>query len=68
MSDTPECDTLEVTTLNPADWMDLARRLERERDEMLAALEELYNAPWANLCGRAQEVIEAAISKAKGEA
>ena len=68
MSDTPECDLLEETTLNPADWMDLARRLERERNEMLAALEELYNAPWSNLCGRAQEVIEAAISKAKGEA
>ena len=34
MSDTSECDLLERTTLNPADWMDLARRLQRERDEL----------------------------------
>jgi len=30
---TPYCDLLERTTLNPADWMDLARRMERERNE-----------------------------------
>jgi hypothetical protein len=34
MTDTPECNLLEETTLNPADWMDLARCLERERNEL----------------------------------
>lgn len=32
VSQTPECDLLERTTLNPADWMALARKMERERN------------------------------------
>jgi len=41
MSDTPEADLLERSTLNPADWIDLARKLERERDEARENLKEL---------------------------
>jgi len=47
---TPETDTLVRTTLNPADWIHLARRLERERDEarqqrdrLAEALKEIFN-------------------------
>jgi len=36
--------------------------------DMLAALEELYNAEWLSLPGRAGDIVEAAILKAKGEA
>lgn len=35
--------------------------------DMLEALIELYNSEWSNLCGRAQEVCEAAIAKATGQ-
>ena len=45
MSGTPETDLLERSTLNSADWIDLARKLERERDAARKDLEfsrELY--------------------------
>jgi len=38
MSDTPRCELLERTTLNPADWIALARQLERELNAAKAAL------------------------------
>lgn len=45
---------------------DFARNLERQRDALLEALEELYNAPWFSLPGRAGEIVENAIAKTKG--
>jgi hypothetical protein len=42
-------------------------RLIAAAPDMLEALQELYNADWANLCGRAQEVCEKAIAKATGQ-
>lgn len=37
------------------------------RAEIREDLETLLDAPWANLCGRAQEIIEGVIAKLKGE-
>jgi hypothetical protein len=42
-------------------------RLIAAAPELLEALQELYNADWSNLCGRAQEVCERAIAKANGK-
>lgn len=47
---------------------DANARLIAAAPDMLAALEELYNAPWLSLPGRAGDIVEAAILKAKGEA
>ena len=44
---------------------EFARKLERQRDELLKALEELRDAKWLNLPGRAGDIVEAAIAKAK---
>jgi hypothetical protein len=52
--ETPESDLLERTTMNPADWMALSRKLEYERDEGrrdLRALMEEYadrRAQWGD--------------------
>ncbi len=40
--------------------------LRAQRDALLEALEELRDAPWLNLPGRAGEIVEAAIALAKG--
>ena len=65
MSDTPETDLL-CGEVVPAKF---ARRLERERDDMLAALELALDQSWNGpLPDGVREKCAAAISKAKGEA
>jgi len=64
MSDTPETDLL-CGEVVPAKF---ARRLERERDDMLAALELALDQSWNGpLPDGVREKCAAAISKAKGE-
>jgi hypothetical protein len=65
MSDTPETDLL-CGEVVPAKF---ARRLERERNHLLAALELALDQSWNGpLPDGVREKCAAAISKAKGEA
>lgn len=58
-------------TIAKLDWPTLEHihgnhPLRAQRDALLEALEELRDAPWLNLPGRAGEIVEAAIALAKG--
>lgn len=65
MNDRPTPETDAVWADKSKNILEHARRLERERDELLAALEEALAYP---VCGNWHERAEAAISKAKGGA
>jgi hypothetical protein len=72
MSDTPRTDAQAPWIESPQ--LDFARQLEHElaeareqRDRLAEALQELNDAPWLNMPGRACDIVQEALAAVKGE-